>query len=375
MEARYHRQVILPGMGDKGQRRLKEARVLVVGLGGLGSPASLYLAAAGVGTLGLADNDRVELSNLHRQVLHGEGSLGHPKVESARDRLQQLNPGLRLELVPEGVTPGNALELFRQFDLIIDGTDNFPTRYLINDAAFLADKPVVYGSIFQFEGQISLFYPRAGGPCYRCLFPEIPEPGSVPNCAEAGVFGALCGIVGSWQASEAIKWITGLGEPLTGQMKVLDTLSGRDQLVALKKDPACPLCGPSATLRHLDADTYAQDSCPLEETAGSLPMEIDVATASRLLREEQPPLLVDVRETYERRICSLEPSVHIPTGEIQFKWESLPRDQPLIVYCHHGMRSLFVTRFLHEKGFRRVQSLHGGIEAWSREVDPSMARY
>lgn len=376
IQPRYHRQVILPGVGTGGQQRLHKARVLVVGMGGLGSPASLYLAAAGVGTLGLTDNDVVETSNLHRQILHDDRSVGRPKVESARERLLLLNPGLRVELVPEGITPGNAVSVFSNYDLIIDGSDNFPTRYLVNDAACLTGKPVIYGSIHQFEGQVSVFDATRGTPCYRCLFPEPPEPGTVPNCAEAGVFGALCGIIGSWQASEAIKWITGLGEPLTSQMKVLDILSGRDQLVALKKDPACPLCGKKPSIRRITAADYREVCMPAApEPEAGLPMETDVQSLAGMLNADQPPILLDVRETYERRICSLGEGLHIPTGEIQFKWESLPRDKHLVVYCHHGMRSLFVTRFLQEKGYTRVQSLHGGIDAWSREIDPTVPRY
>lgn len=373
---RYSRQIILPGVGPAGQSKLREARILVVGMGGLGSPASLYLAAAGVGTLGLADNDTVESSNLHRQILHDDRSTGREKVQSARERLLLLNPEVRIELIHEGITTENAVEVFSRYDLIVDGTDNFPTRYLINDAAFLSGKPVVYGSIFQFEGQVSVFHPSAGGPCYRCLFPELPEPGTVPNCAEAGVFGALCGIVGSWQASEAIKWVLGIGEPLMGRMKVLDTLSGRDQIVSLKKDPDCPLCGSSPEISGIEPDRYtAVCLTETDETDGALPMEIDVQATAALLKAANPPELLDVREAYERQICRISESRHIPTGDIQFKWESLPRDKHLLVYCHHGMRSLFVTRFLQEKGFNKVQSVQGGIDAWSREVDSSVPRY
>jgi adenylyltransferase/sulfurtransferase len=378
-DPRYHRQVILPGVGLEGQRRLQRARVLVIGMGGLGSPASLYLAAAGVGTVGLADPDRVELSNLHRQILHDTAGAGSAKIDSARERLHGLNPEVELELHPDGVTPGNALSLFSRYDLIVDGSDNFPTRYLVNDAACLAGIPVVYGSIFQYEGQVSVFDPAHGTPCYRCLFPEPPEPGTVPNCAEAGVFGALCGIVGSWQASEAIKWIIGIGEPLAGRIKVLDTLSGRDRIVALKQDPSCPLCGAAASIRSIRPDAY-RASCPAGAAAeaphGALPLEIDPASAARLRAAAASPLFVDVREDYERQMCRIGPDeLHLPTGEVQFKWRDLPRDRHLIIYCHHGMRSLFVARFLQEKGLSRVQSLHGGIEAWSRTIDPAVPRY
>lgn len=373
-DARYHRQIILPEVGTDGQAKLHQARVLVIGMGGLGSPASLYLAAAGVGTLGIADNDTVETSNLHRQVIHDDRSVGRAKVDSARERLLMLNPHLRVEVIGDGITPENAVAILSNYDLVVDGTDNFPTRYLINDAAFLARKPVVYGSIFQFEGQVSVFDPNHGSPCYRCLFPLPPEPGTVPNCAEAGVFGALCGIVGSWQASEAIKWILGIGEPLAGQMKVLDTLSGRDRLIALKKDPDCPLCGKSPSIRSIEPNAY-EIQCALPEEAGVLPMEIDVEHAAELLESDTPPELLDVREDHERRICRINEGLHIPTGDIQFQWKALPRNRHILIYCHHGMRSLFVARFLQEKGFTKVQSIHGGIEAWSQKIDSTIPRY
>ncbi len=373
-EFRYARQVCLPGVGLAGQERLRRTRVLVVGLGGLGSPASLYLAAAGVGTLGLADHDTVERGNLHRQILHEDGGVGRPKVESARERLLRLNPEVRIELAPGGVTPDNAVSLFSNFDLIVDGTDNFPARFLNCDAACLAGKPLVYGSIFQFEGQVSLFHPAGGGPCYRCLFPEMPPPGTVPGCAEAGVFGALCGIVGSWQAAEAIKWILGIGEPLIGQLKVIDTLSGRDRLVAIKKDPDCPLCGSRAVIRGIRADAYAF-ACRPAAPERELPLEVSPRELAAALAGDPPPVLLDVREDYERALCRIGESLHMPTGEVQFRWDSLPRDRSLVAYCHHGMRSLFVARFLREKGLGRVQSLKGGIDAWSREIDPAVPRY
>lgn len=377
-DPRYSRQIILPGIGPEGQKKLAEARVLIVGMGGLGSPISLYLAAAGVGHLGLADHDRVEPSNLHRQVLHGEADVGRPKVESARDRLLDLNPGIALHLHEGGIQPAHAREVIRGYDLVIDGTDNFPTRYLLNDAAWLEETPLIYGSIFQFEGQVTVFDRRAGTPCYRCLFPHPPEPGAVPNCAEAGVLGALCGIVGSWQASEALKVLLGLGEGLKGQMKVVDTLSGRDQLVGLKSDPRCPLCGEAPSIRGIESDAYGQTCAPEDPSSqddAALPLEISLHEAAEALAHSNPPVLLDVREAYERELCSLGSGLHIPTGEIQFKWDALPKGEHLIIYCHHGMRSLFVARFLHEKGFTRVQSLHGGIDAWSREIDASIPRY
>jgi adenylyltransferase/sulfurtransferase len=370
---RYNRQVILPGIGPEGQARLRDARVLVVGLGGLGCPASLYLASAGVGTIGLADFDKVDESNLHRQILHDADTVGMLKVDSAAQRLLAVNPEVKIERIPDGVTTDNALSLFQGYDLVIDGTDNFATRYLINDAAFLARKAVVYGSIFQFEGQVSVFHPAQGSPCYRCLFPEIPPPDTVPNCSEAGVFGALCGIVGSWQASEAIKLITGVGEPLQGKLKVLDTLSGRDQLVRLNRNPDCALCGEKPGISEIKAENYAFSCVPEEESAPTL--EVELREAAALLAGKTPPLLLDVREHHERRICVLDDDLHIPCGELQAKWKSIPAHLPVMVYCHHGVRSLYAVRFLREMGCNRAVSMQGGIDAWSREIDPEVPRY
>lgn len=372
--ARYHRQVILPQVGTTGQERLRHAKVLIVGLGGLGSPVGLYLAAAGVGTLGLADMDNVDLSNLHRQILHHTGAIGEKKTTSASRALETLNGDCRLVLHEEGIQPRNATGIFAQYDLIVDGSDNFPTRYLVNDAACLTGKPVVYGSIFQFEGQVSVFDPGAGGPCYRCLFPAIPEPGSVPNCAEAGVLGALCGIIGSWQASEALKLILGIGDPLLGKIKVIDTLTGRERLVALKKDPACPLCGDHPTITGIDAAAY-QGACETAHPAAGLDPEISVGDAAAALSACPAPLLLDVREDIERAICALPNSLHIPIGQLPQQWKSLPSDQRILVYCHHGMRSLHSVNFLRDRGLLLAQSIAGGIDAWSCHIDPSLARY
>lgn len=370
--SRYARQVILPGIGPEGQLRLREARVLLAGLGGLGSPAGLYLATAGIGTLGLADPDRVDPSNLHRQILHPESRVGTPKIESARDRLLEHNPSLKVELIPDGITPANAIELFRQYDLVIDGTDNFPSRYLINDAACLAGVPVVHGSIFQFEGQVTVFHPDGGTPCYRCLFPRLPDAAMVPNCAEAGVLGALCGIIGSWQAAEAVKWILGIGEPLAGRIKILDMLSGIDRIVTLHRDPKCPLCGSNPGIREIQPDDYRLPECP---ATGPAELEISIAEAAQLLRSGSPPLLLDVREDHERRICKLDNDLHIPAGDLSTSRSRLPKDRPILVYCHRGARSLYAARLLRENGFTGVRSLHGGIDQWAREMNPGMPRY
>lgn len=374
---RYGRQIILPGVGNEGQQRLREARVLVIGMGGLGSPVALYLAAAGVGTLGLADMDEVDLSNLHRQILHDNASIGRPKIDSASERLLGLNPAVKLVPFKDGIRVDNAREIFSQFDVIVDGSDNFPTRYLNNDAAFLTGKALVYGSIFQFEGQVSVFAPTRGGPCYRCLFPRLPEEGSVPNCAEAGVLPSLCGIVGSWQASEAIKLILGIGSPLIGRLKVLDILSGRDRLVAIKPDPSCPLCGKDPSLHDLREENY-QMSCTMPESeseTNALPAEIRFEEAAEALQAAQPPLLLDVRQEEENAYCSLSGSVLIPLNELPQRWQDLPADRDIVVYCHHGMRSLRAVQFLRERGLARSRSLAGGIDAWSRFVDPGVPRY
>lgn len=374
--ARYHRQVILPGHGTEGQLRLKEAKVLVLGLGGLGSPASLYLAAAGVGTLGLVDHDVVETHNLHRQIIHDTEALAGPKTASAARKLRALNPDV--EVVEHGVelTAANAEELFRGYDVIVDGSDNFPTRYLVNDAAVLWGKPLVYGSIFQFEGQVSVFDAANGGPCYRCLFPEPPKPGTVPNCAEAGVFGALCGMIGSLQAMEAIKLITGLGEPLRGRLTVVDALAGTTRTIRVKRDRACPVCGETPTLRSLDPARYAEDSCEVMAADESeVPGEIDVQTAQDWLASENPPVVLDVREPDERVIAKIEGSLFIPMKEVGERLAELPRDRTILVQCHHGGRSARLTKLLRDKGFTKAVNLAGGIDAWSREIDPGVQRY
>lgn len=379
---RYSRQTILPGVGAAGQQQLQQARVLVIGMGGLGSPIAMYLAAAGVGTLGLADHDRVELSNLHRQILHDDDTVGRPKVDSAAARLRALHPQLRLQCFADGITPENALDIISGFDLVVDGSDNFPTRYLVNDAAVLAGKPLVYGSIFQFEGQVTVFAPGSGGPCYRCLFPRMPEPGAVPNCAEAGVFGALCGIVGSWQAAEALKWLLGLGTPLLGRMKVMDIRSARERIVALKPDPDCPLCGSRPTITTIDADNYVM-TCSLQEdamneaagNAGAVALEISAEEAHAALQRKDAPLLLDVREEEERAFCRIGDGPLIPVWSISEQWQQLPRDRDIIVYCHHGMRSLNAVQLLRSKGLQRTRSLRGGIDRWSRDIDANVPRY
>ncbi len=372
--ARYGRQVILPGFGIGAQEKLKSARVLLVGLGGLGSPVSLYLCAAGIGTLGLVDRDVVELHNLHRQVLFSETDVGRSKVEAGAERLRGLNSHPRLEVHGEGIHPDNARELIRAYDIVVDGSDNFSTRYLVNDACVLEGKPLVSGSIFQNEGQVAVFHPAQGGPCYRCLFPSPPAPGSVPNCAEAGVLGCLPGVIGSLQSNEVVKWITGLGDPLLGRLLHLDLATGRTRTVQVKRDPSCPVCGKAPEIESIEPTRYFADVCRIasNEEDGE---EIEPQILSRRMQAGGEVVLLDVREPFEREMARIEPSLFIPMGSISEKWQSLPKEKDLFVYCHHGMRSLNVTRFLRNKGLSRAKNLSGGINAWSLTVDPQVPRY
>ncbi len=382
---RYGRHLILPEVGRSGQLRLKRASVLLVGAGGLGSPAALYLAAAGVGRLGVADFDRVDESNLQRQILYSSSDVGRPKVEAARDRIAQINPHVEVELVSVRIDAANALDLFARFDLVVDGSDNFSTRYLVNDACVLTGRPNVYGSIYRFEGQVSVFGAE-GGPCYRCLFPEPPPPGAVPSCAEAGVLGVLPGIVGSLQASEAIKLILGEGEPLIGRLLLFDALKGGFRELRLPRDPECSICGDAPTRTTLENSAAA---CEPEELSGAperaasadlseLNLESFDVTVRQVAswREAGEGLdLVDVRNRIERDVCCLAESRWLPLDQLPGRFEEIDRDRPVIVYCHHGIRSAQAVHFLRAQGFDRVWNLSGGIDAWSREVDPAMPRY
>ena len=376
--ARYSRHILLDQIGVEGQRRLAAARVLVIGAGGLGSPAALYLAAAGVGTVGIADFDRVEPHNLQRQLLHDDSAVGEPKVESAARRLHATNPFIQIATHAEGVTADNAVALFAGYDVIVDGTDNFSSRYLNNDAAFLAGKPLVYGSVFKFEGQVAVFDPARGGPCYRCLFPEPPAAGSVPGCGEAGVLGALCGVVGSLQALEALKLITGIGEPLRGRLLTYDALAQSFRTLTLARDPQCPLCGTAPTIRNIEPSRYTLIACapppPMSDTAH--PLEISVTEAKRLL-DESPcgVMLIDVREPYEVEIAQVKGAELIPMRQIPERLRDLPKDEHLLIMCHHGGRSMRVTEFLRAQGLTAVSNIAGGIDAWAEEIDPSLRRY
>ena len=377
--ARYSRHLLLGEIGLGGQRKLAGARVLVVGAGGLGSPAALYLAAAGVGTLGIADFDTVATHNLQRQLLHDDASVGELKVASAARRLRTTNPFIHVVEHANGITAANALEIFANYDVIVDGTDNFFSRYLNNDAAFFARKPLVYGSVFKFEGQVAVFDPAHGGPCYRCLFPEPPAAGSVPGCGEAGVLGALCGVIGSLQALEVIKLFTSLGETLLGRLLIYDALAQRFQTLTLARDPHCPLCGSTPVIRGLHLENYSADcttfpSSPMDST--DYPIEISVGEAKRLL-DNSPctALLVDVREPHETAICRIVGAELVPMGQIPARMHDLPRDEHLMIMCHHGGRSRRVTEFLRAQGFTAVSNVAGGIDAWAEKIAPDMPRY
>lgn len=387
--ARYSRHILLSEIDVVGQQRLKAARVLVIGAGGLGSPVSLYLAAAGIGTIGLADFDRVELHNLQRQILHGTSGVGQPKTSSGAARLRDINPHVTVIEHRDGIRPENAVQLFGEYDLIVDGSDNFPTRYLNTDAAFFAQRPLVYGSIFKFEGQVTVFDPHGGGPCYRCLFPEPPPPGSVPNCGEAGVLGALCGVIGSLQAMEAVKRIVGITTGLVGRLLVFDALAMEFRGLNLRKDPACPLCGPQATIRAIAPERYAGGcgladdrdpvaasaamASPDDDDGADLPIEIDVRSAAD--RAGRGALIVDVREPFELTICQVAGARHIPMRQIPEHVAELAAADSVLVLCHSGMRSMQVTHWLRGQGVTRVSNITGGIDAWARELDPSMMRY
>jgi adenylyltransferase/sulfurtransferase len=368
---RYSRHIALPEVGPEGQGKLKAARVLLVGAGGLGSPAAMYLAAAGVGTLGLVDFDVVDGSNLQRQILHGTGYIGKSKLASAKQRLEELNPHVSLELFDTRLTSANALEIVTAFDLVIDGSDNFPTRYLTNDACVLTSRPYVYGSVYRFEGQASVFA-TPDGPCYRCLFREPPPPELVPSCAEGGVLGVLPGIIGTVQALEAIKLILGRGETLAGRLVLFDALRFSFREMKLKRDPECSVCGEHPTVRELiDYEAF----CGVGAATARQNMEIGVSELRQLLRQERNIQLVDVREPYEWAICSIEGSQLVPLATLPASLNQLDGHGEIVTVCHHGVRSLIALEMLRAAGYSKVRSLKGGIDAWAREVEPGMAVY
>src|SRR5438067_11928898 len=375
--ARYSRHLILPEVNADGQRRIKAARVLCIGAGGLGSPAALYLAAAGIGTLGLVDADRVDASNLQRQILYGTDDIGKPKLETAQSRLREINPNMEIVRHDARLTSANATEIIAPYDLVIDGADDFPTRYLPNDVCVFARKPNICGSVFRFEGQASVFAPHLGGPCYRCLFPEPPPPGAAPSCAEAGVLGVLPGIVGLIQATEAIKLILGAGETLVGRLLHFDALKMKFREFNLRRDPQCPVCGENPTIfAPIDYEQFCapRNFFDVEEPADSVP-SISVAELKRKMDSREPLTLIDVREPYESEIARIEGSKLIPLGELETRLGEIPREKMIVMHCHSGMRSERGAQLLRQAGFENVYNLEGGIEAWSSEVDSTVPRY
>jgi adenylyltransferase/sulfurtransferase len=371
---RYSRHLILPEFGMEGQRRLKQGSVLLIGTGGLGSPLALYLAAAGVGHIGLVDFDVVDESNLQRQIVHGTSTLGVRKTESGKRRLQDLNPHVEVTTYEAQITSENAFELMRPYDVIVDGTDNFPTRYLTNDASVMLGKPNVYGSIFRFEGQATVFHPQAGGPCYRCLYPEPPPPGLVPSCAEGGVLGVLPGVIGTIQATEAIKLLTGIGETLIGRLMLYDALAMRFRELKLRRNADCPVCGDHPTVTEL---IDYQQFCGVvpEPDPASFSDEITPLETAEWLERDDRPLLLDVREANEWEIGRLPGAVRISVNELAGRMSELDTAREMVVYCRSGVRSRRAVEMLREAGFRKLKNMTGGILRWSDEVDPSIPKY
>lgn len=379
---RYSRHLILPEVGIAGQEKLKASRVLLIGSGGLGSPLAYYLAAAGVGIIGMVDFDVVDFSNLQRQILHFTKDVGRPKIVSAQEKVEQINPEVTFIPYETRFTADNAMEIARDYDLVIDGTDNFPTRYLVNDVCVLLKKPNVYGSIFRFEGRVSVFDAQKG-PCYRCHFPEPPPPGMVPSCAEGGVLGVLPGVIGLLQGIEALKLLLGKGKPLIGKMLLFDALEARFREIKVRKDPGCPICGTNPTITQL---IDYQQFCGIEdpdsdELAVGGPTrtltrdEITVEELKQRLDRKADLTLVDVRNPDEFAICRIAQPTLIPLHELPQRYDELPRDKPVLVYCHHGVRSLRAVQLLMKNGFADVKSVHGGINAWSEKIDPRVPRY
>lgn len=369
--ARYARHLSLPEVGKKGQQRLKSARVLCIGTGGLGSPAALYLAAAGVGRIGLVDADRVDLSNLQRQILHGTSDVGRSKLDSARDRLAEANPHVQIDLHETVFRADNALAIARDYDIVLDGTDNFPTRYLSSDVCAFLKKPNIYGSILRFEGQCSVFAPHLGGPCYRCMLPRPPSPGEVPSCAEGGVLGVLPGVIGTMQALEAIKLILGVGEPLVGRLVHFDALRFKFREFKLRRDPKCPVCGEHPTITApIDYDQFC--GIPVTRPGAAT---LSVAALKRRLADGSPFLLVDVREPFEWEMGHIDGSLHLPLGQLEARIGELDPALEIGLLCKSGVRSARALRLLQEAGFQKLWNIEGGILAWAREVDPSLPTY
>jgi sulfur-carrier protein adenylyltransferase/sulfurtransferase len=371
---RYSRHLIMPEVGMEGQQKLKAARVLCIGTGGLGSPLALYLAAAGVGTLGLVDFDVVDFTNLQRQVIHFTSDVGRPKLESARQKIAAINPFVTVKPFETKLTSQNALEIFADFDIVVDGTDNFPTRFLVNDACVFTGKPNVYGSIFRFEGQASVFAAKEG-PCYRCLYPEPPPPGLVPSCAEGGVLGILPGLVGLIQATEAIKLILGAGDPLIGRLLLVDALGMKFRELKLRKNPDCVVCGTHPTVTKLiDYEEFCGLRGEEKPVSASGVPEITVEELKRRLDAKEDFVLVDVREAHEYQICNLNGQL-IPLGELPRRVSELDPAKEMVVHCRSGQRSARAVSFLRQAGFAKVSNLAGGILAWADRIDPKVPKY
>jgi len=374
---RYSRHLIMPEVALDGQKRLKAASVLCIGAGGLGSPLAMYLAAAGVGTIGIVDFDVVDFTNLQRQIIHGTEDVGRPKLQSATETLRSINPFVNVVGFETRLSSENALEIFKDFDIIIDGTDNFPTRYLVNDACVLLGKPNVYGSIFRFEGQASVFWAEHG-PCYRCLYPEPPPPGLVPSCAEGGVLGILPGAIGVIQATEAVKLILGAGEPLIGRLLLFNALRMQFKELKLRKDPNCPICGANPTIKELiDYEQFCGITRPAPEPVATEPNPWEVTVKELKARFDSGDrlVLVDVREPYEWQIGRIPNAILIPLGDLPKRYTELNPDDEIVLQCRSGVRSMKALEFLRERGFKRLKNLKGGILAWSDEIDPSVPKY
>jgi adenylyltransferase/sulfurtransferase len=371
---RYSRHLIMPEVALEGQKKLKSARVLCIGAGGLGSPLVMYLAAAGIGRLGLVDFDVVDFTNLQRQIIHSTSSVGRPKLESARERIAEINPFVEVDSHEVALTSENALDLFRDYDIIVDGTDNFPTRYLVNDACVLTGKPNVYGSIFRFEGQATVFYAKEG-PCYRCLYPEPPPPGLVPSCAEGGVLGVLPGVIGVIQAIETVKLILGNGDPLIGRLVLFDALKMKFRELKLRKNPACPVCGENPSIRELiDYEEFCGVTHQPQVSVGA-DFEITPLELKAKIDSHDPFVLIDVREPEEYAICRIPGSRLIPRATLPERVHELSSADEIIVHCKSGVRSGMAVDFLKQAGYRKVKNLVGGILRWSDDVDPTVPKY
>jgi molybdopterin/thiamine biosynthesis adenylyltransferase/rhodanese-related sulfurtransferase/molybdopterin converting factor small subunit len=384
---RYSRHLILPEVGVEGQKRLKAAKVLLIGSGGLGSPLGMYLAAAGIGTIGMVDFDVVDFSNLQRQIIHFTTDVGKPKLKSAAEKIKALNPNVNFVPHNAKLTSENAMDIIKDYDIVVDGTDNYPTRYLVNDACVLLKKPNVYGSIFRFEGQASVFAPSLGGPCYRCLYPEPPPPGLVPSCAEGGVLGVICGIIGNIQANEAVKLILGKGNPLIGRLLLFDAMDMKFRELKLHRDPNCPICGDNPTIKELidynefcgigrgEAEGTSGDSI-VEKEETLTPDDITVEEVKARLDRGEKFAFIDVRNPDEYEICRIEGTKLIPLPELPQRFREIPDDVPVVLHCHHGGRSMRALKFLRSQGYKNdLKNMAGGIDEWAEKIEPAMPRY